>query len=62
MILGLTFHHFSHEIQIQNTTIPDRCGGKHGERVRGTTLEDQRAVSPRLGQAETTVEPIKKDY
>ena len=33
MILGLTFRHFSHEIQIQNTTIPDRCGRKHGERV-----------------------------
>lgn len=47
---------WAHEIQIQNTTIPDRCGGKHGERVRGTTLEDQRAVPPRHGQAETAVE------
>ncbi len=50
------------EIQNQNTAIPDRCSGKHGERVRRATLEDQLAVSPRLGQAEATAEPIKKDY
>ena len=47
---------WAHEIQIQNTAIPDRCGGKHGECLRRATLEDQRAVSPRLGQAETTTE------
>lgn len=56
MILGLTFHHFSYEIQIQNTAIPDRCSGKHGECLRGATLEDQCAVPSRLGQAETAVE------
>lgn len=50
------------EIQIQNTAIPDRCGGKYGERLRRAALEDQLAVSPRLGQAETAAEPIKKDY
>lgn len=44
------------EIQIQNTAISDRCSGKHGERVRRATLEDQRTVPPRLGQAETAAE------